>query len=81
MKRLKHRPSIACEAMFEAWGPHEGCREFMDRPDTWGCDKPATHIVKGVEQWAGPVKYRTCAEHLDQVDVAHQRAYRFRHLG
>lgn len=34
-----------CEHQFEAWGPHEGCAEFMVEPETWLCGDRATATV------------------------------------
>lgn len=37
--------SLRCYVEYEAWGPHEGCKEFMDAPDTWACDQPVVALV------------------------------------
>lgn len=35
-------PPAACEFVHQVWGPHEGCAEFMDEPDTFTCGGPAS---------------------------------------
>lgn len=41
-----------CDYVHEAWGPHEGCKEFMDEPETWPCPNQAT--VQHTFQTEGP---------------------------
>ena len=81
----RHRPAIGCAMTWEAWGPHPGCAEFMTRPDVWGCDAPATHVVKWAATDAdGPYQARMCAGHAAEVTSGDAepgaRAYRFRRL-
>jgi hypothetical protein len=33
-----------CDYLHEAWGPHEGCKEFMDEPETFRCQNPAAMV-------------------------------------
>jgi hypothetical protein len=41
-----------CDFQHEVWGPHEGCKEFMDEPETFRCQNNATMIHTLTE--AGP---------------------------
>ena len=61
-----------CDFVHEAWGPHEGCKEFMDEPETFPCTNDAA--VRYTTFWEGPdyPDYRfireistthACAEH------------------
>jgi hypothetical protein len=34
-----------CEHVDYTWGPHDGCREFMDALEEWPCQSPATHVI------------------------------------
>lgn len=43
-------PSLRCEITHEAWGPHEGCREFMAEPDVFPCGGWATVRLVWVEE-------------------------------
>lgn len=60
-----------CEFVYEAWGPDEGCREFMDEPDTWTCTDPATHrVLFETPPAAGYPSAETillCDEHAEQI--------------
>jgi hypothetical protein len=81
-RRRRPMPAIRCFHVFEAWGPHEGCREFMTRPDVFVCRQPATHVVKGNDPYEGRFRVLACREHVDGVGVLEEaagvRAYRFR---
>lgn len=66
---------LKCFAEYETWGPHEGCREFMDQPETWDCDgRVCAYIVFTIpeveREWEryGPYTPQQIAEsegHLD----------------
>lgn len=72
MNRLTRRlrKSAECEHVYEGWGPHPGCAEFMDEPELIPCGRKATRTVtiasrdvshpKGKRQVD---KYRFCTEH------------------
>lgn len=80
--RRRPMPAVRCFKVHEVWGPHDGCREFMARPDTFLCRQPATHVVKGVDPYDGPYKDLGCGEHAAEAvaDDATVRAYRFRSI-
>jgi hypothetical protein len=41
-----------CDYVHEIWGPHEGCKEFMDEPETFPCTNDAATAVTTF--WEGP---------------------------
>ena len=65
---------VRCEHVWEAWGPHEGCREFMTEPEAIvQCDEPATVVITGLEFGFEPphepVERRTfsCTHHAADI--------------
>lgn len=60
----------ACEFVYEAWGPHPGCAEFMDQPDEFPCGEKATVTFAFNDHWYqamtgedGRDELRYCAKH------------------
>lgn len=43
---------MQCEFVHEVWGPHEGCKEFMDTPETFPCTNQATTMT--MVHYSGP---------------------------
>lgn len=79
LKVAKHRAKGLCGFIHYAWGPHEGCAEFMDAPDWFLCDNPGTTwVMAGGSQEAqvGPDWDHYCPEHAEEVrqvgDVLHR---------
>ena len=75
-RRLSRRPARVCEHVDQAWGPHEGCREFMSEPDEIPCGEPATRLLTAYVndgRRSRPVAERLCTEHAvlhAQTDAA-----------
>lgn len=62
--RTRKTPQQQCEIVHEAWGPHEGCREYMTGPEAViRCSSPSTHEVKMTSPWDGRITSRVCREH------------------
>ena len=63
--------TIQCEFYWEAWGPHPGCKEFMQEPEAIiQCADPAAYVVVGEQH--GPdgvqeVRIPTCGHHLKDI--------------
>ena len=59
---------MTCQAVEEMWGPHEGCREFMDEPEAVVfCGEPAVAI----ESWGDHPddQVAVCSKHRDPEHV------------
>lgn len=85
MRGIRNRsPKKQCGFLLQAWGPHEGCREFMDRPYTFQCPKPSTHVVKLTQPefrdfWElnGSEHVRECEQHAQMTADAERNDYFF----
>jgi hypothetical protein len=80
----KPLPAIRCELVEETWGPHDGCAEFMDRPEVWICRIPATHVAKYFDPYLRVnERMRLCewhSEHGANILGVPARVYRFRRV-
>ncbi len=60
-----------CEFEYEAWGPHPGCREFMDGPEAvFPCGEPAVmrfHIICHTPEGDEPGTLLACATHVREI--------------
>jgi hypothetical protein len=79
-----------CDYVHEAWGPNEGCKEFMDEPETFPCTNPAAVIHTVFSEGPDWPDYRfireistiaACDEHpVDLDDEFNPPPYGFVHL-
>lgn len=53
--------NLICQFTHEAWGPHPGCKEFMDEPEIYQCGQPATGIIVEIDH-APPIYGGTTVE-------------------
>lgn len=63
--------TLRCMVEVEAWGPHPGCKEFMDAPDIFPCGGDAEWRVVWVERWMGQgYEFNAeilCADHMEEM--------------
>ena len=64
-------PIPQCDFLWEIWGPHPGCKEFMDAPEMIvQCHVPAGYVIQGEDVDQEGVTERTlhaCGEHLGDL--------------